>query len=135
MIPRVRESRLTWLTMLPPNTCRAFKLPFSLYENYYRGLQFVDPVQLHYKFNPKSIYPHWIEMVERTFNADYYGDMFRTRHPYSERHKWLLDNIGLGGYHSSQYPDQKWFAYESKESPVVCFLNEKDAVLFKMWWG
>lgn len=88
---------------------------------------------LDYVYRPGNIYPHTIVMRKGTYNHEYYGDMFRTKHSFSERHKWLLDNVGPGGYHSLQYQKQMWFAHENDE-PSVCFLRENDAVLFKMWW-
>ena len=102
------------------------------------GVQLKDesPVALVYEHHPSNIYPHWVVMPTGTYNHEYYGDMFRTKHPFSERHKWLLDNVGLGGFHASQYSNrQTWFAYESSNVAAVCFLRENDAVFFKMWWG
>jgi hypothetical protein len=101
-------------------------------------LKAVSPVQLDYEFHPKYLFSHWLVMRAGTYNHEYYEDLFRTYTRYSERRKWLKENIGNGGHtrRSSRYSNQMWLVYETPpDVAALCFRNELDAVKFKIWWG
>lgn len=125
-------------------------------------LRSVDPVQLVYEHRPNYVYPHFVMMKPGTYNHEYYADAFRTKKRFSERLMWCEENIGPGSQLSAgQYLGQTWFAFEWGEKwgphppyrysiasearderelldpggAAVCFLREKDALLFKMRWG
>jgi hypothetical protein len=98
-------------------------------------LKFVDPVQLVYEHHPSNYYPHWMVMAERTYNDEYYKDVFRTYTWASERRQWLVENIGTGGRSAGQYPSQTWFIHEHSNQCAVCFRYENHALHFKLRWA